>query len=299
VSPPAAQKRTLSFRNEDEAIAEIDRLRAGGYKQIGNWTIAMMCRHLDGPIEAPATTKATPREASMKESFVDVILKTGRPPGKFEAPPERVPAPSCNDADIEQFKSNLRKLKAHAHSHVAMGPFGPVPTDEFRRLVLMHTAHHLSFLIPSATVTRRIGLQYKSEDDIIADIRNLRRGYEKAGAWSLQQVCYHLERAVEMRMKKGPFEPDTPDQIQRQGALRPIFATGALPHGIVAPPEMAPPDDASDASIDRCITALERLRDYKGQIAPHRFFGQLSDSDARKLNLIHCAHHLSYLVPTS
>lgn len=293
-----AQKRQLRFKNEDDAIAEIERLRASRYDKLGNWSLPMICWHLDMPLDPPATTKLTPQQEQRQRDFIDVILTTGRPPGNFEAPPDRTPSPSCGDADVEHFLATLRKLKTYPHSHVAMGPFGPVLTEHVRALLLMHAAHHLSHLVPTSPA-RRIGLQFKNEDEVIADVSHLREGYERAGSWSLPQTCWHLEKTVLSRLRPGPFDDDTPEQTQRKAAIPQLLAAGALPHGIVAPSDVVPPEDADDSSIDALIAALKRLKAFKGEIAPHLFFGRLRDADARQLNLIHCAHHLSYLVPTS
>jgi hypothetical protein len=72
-----------------------------------------------------------------------------------------------------------------------------------------------------------------------------------------------------------------------------------LPDGISAPDSMMPPAGCGDEAIDAFITTLTNFKSFPGPIAPHRLFGQLSDADARRLNLIHCAHHLSYLTPTA
>jgi hypothetical protein len=74
---------------------------------------------------------------------------------------------------------------------------------------------------------------------------------------------------------------------------------GYLPDGITAPDPLVPPTDAPESSIDDLIASLTQLKAYKGEIAPHRLFGRIPDADARRLNLIHCAHHLSYLTPTT
>jgi hypothetical protein len=293
---PTARKRQLRFANEDEAIAEIERLRASRLEQRGNWSLPMICWHVDMPLEPPQRTKPTPAEEQRQRDFIDVILTTGKAPAKFEAPPDRVPPATASDADVDHFISTLRKLKAYPHTHVALGAFGPVLTEHIRALVLGHAAHHLGFLVPTSPA-RRVGLTYENEDDVIEDIKTLRRGYERAGTWSLAQTCWHLERTVLARLKPGPHSADTPEQTQRKAAIPQILANRALPHGIIAPPDFLPPADAPETSIDAALAALHRLKEFKGEIAPHRFFGRLCDADARKLNLIHCAHHLSYLVP--
>jgi hypothetical protein len=147
--------------------------------------------------------------------------------------------------------------------------------------------------------TRREGLKYASGDDVIADVQRLRKGYAKTGNWSLLAICWHLETATRFRMVPGPFPPNTPEQDARKERLREILTTATIPSGIEAPTQALPPSNVDDSAIDALIATLKKFDSFPGPIAPHRRFGNLSDSDARQLNLIHCAHHLSYLVPTT
>jgi hypothetical protein len=148
-------------------------------------------------------------------------------------------------------------------------------------------------------VSDRRALDYRSEDDVIADVARLRRGYTQSGAWSLPQMCAHLEKSIRYRMRSGPFQPTTPEQEARRGEFHKIMASGRLPDGIAAPEQMMPPEDCGDDAIDAFVATLNEFKSFPGPIAPHRLFGHLRDADARRLNLIHCAHHLSYLTPTT
>ena len=142
-------------------------------------------------------------------------------------------------------------------------------------------------------------LNFNSEDEVIADVKRLRRGYTQAGAWSLPKMCAHLEKSVRYRMQPGPFPPNTQEQDARGAMFEQIMVSGRLPDAIEAPPTMLPPDDCRDEAVDVFLAVMEEFKRFPGPIAPHRLFGRLSDSDARRLNLIHCAHHLSYLTPTT
>jgi hypothetical protein len=145
---------------------------------------------------------------------------------------------------------------------------------------------------------RREGLRFNSEHDVRADVNRLHRGYTQAGAWSLPQICCHLDKSMQYRMRPGPFEPTTPEQAARRDQLQQLLTSGRLPDGQTAPDVMMPPTDCDDDAIDAFLARLEQFRNFPGPIAPHRIFGHLDDAIARKLNLIHCAHHLSYLTPT-
>lgn len=141
-------------------------------------------------------------------------------------------------------------------------------------------------------------LNFNSEDDVIAEVRRLRAsGCTKRGNWSLPQICMHLDRAVQYRMQPGPYAPDTPEQNAKKPLVAGILASGKLPQGITAPDAMIPPADCGEESIDSFLATMERYKRFPGPTAPHRIFGMLNEPDARMLNLIHCAHHLSYLTP--
>jgi hypothetical protein len=143
-------------------------------------------------------------------------------------------------------------------------------------------------------------IRYANEDEVVADVQRLRAGYTQVGAWSLPQMAWHLNQAVLQRMKPGPYAPDTPEQTARKPLLQQVLLTnGYLPDGITAPEPMVPPAHVPEGSIDDLIASLRRLKAYQGEIAPHRLFGRIPDAEARRLNLIHCAHHLSYLTPTT
>lgn len=148
-----SEKRRLNFANEDEMLVDLARLRKG-YRKLGNWTLPMTSRHLAIVIERslmpPASPTPTPEQAARKAAFVDVLLKTRRPPAGFTPPPDIMPTPECDDAEIARLEEACRRLKAYPHALVLMGPFGPVPIDEFREITLMHSAHHLALLIPTS-----------------------------------------------------------------------------------------------------------------------------------------------------
>jgi hypothetical protein len=294
-------RRTLSFRSEDEAIAEIDHLRVGGYTQLKNWSLPMICWHLSrgGSPKPPASPTPTAEQAERKKAFIDLILATGKGPPGFQAPPHMTPKPDCGEDVVLQFRSILQELRDYPHPLVDFGPFGPVPIEEVRKLTLMHAGHHLSFLEPKQSGTRRSGVSYANEGEVIGEVKRLRRGYVQAGSWNLPQVCAHLDKAVQFRMQPGPFAPDTPEQVKNKERIPGILAAGAIPEGIKAPEPMLPPADCGDASIDAFLATIEKYKRFPGPTAPHRIFGHLPEPDARKLNLIHCAHHLSYLTPTS
>jgi hypothetical protein len=52
-----------------------------------------------------------------------------------------------------------------------------------------------------------------------------------------------------------------------------------------------------ELAVDAFKQTIARFRDYDGEMQPSPLFGQLDRSAAERLQLAHCAHHLSHLMP--
>ena len=291
--------RELHFQTEADVITDVEALRAG-CGACGKWTLPQACWHMAKTItlclRPPAKLEPSESERRMQETLLRPLLASGVMPSGVGADPMLDPPADAGEADVDAFVARLRDLERYQQSHVAFGPFGPVATADFRRFVLIHADLHLGFFQPGA---RREGLRFADEDAAIADIEQLRRGYARTGGWTLAQICWHLDKTVNLRMQPGPHPANTPEQDARRPMYEQVMASGKLPKGIVAPDAIVPPADAGDEAIDACIATLRRFKAFAGPVAPHRLFGHMSDADAHKQNLIHVAHHLSHLVPLS
>jgi hypothetical protein len=296
-----SERRSLAFTCEDEVIADLGWLRRG-YRQVGEWNLPQVCWHLSSLIEKylepPADPSAKPT-AEQAERQAWFFAKADKPRGfdGMTCPPPFIPPVESGDVDIERFIAELRKLKAYPQEMVQMGPIGPAPIAQCRKAHVAHAAHHLSFLIPQAP-PRRVGLVFNSVDDVIADVQKLRKGWEQtAGQWTLPQICWHLEIAMRTSMTPVQNPVETPEQTANKPRLQALLAAGKITGFIPAPERAVPPADAGDAAIDAFLATLEKYKTFPGPFAPHRLFGKMTDDEARRIALIHCAHHLSYLAP--
>lgn len=147
-------------------------------------------------------------------------------------------------------------------------------------------------------VTERRKLHFADTDAMAADVGRLRAGYRQLGNWSLPQTCWHLKKALDFSMRPGPYEP-VRGGFLRWVMIRGILLMGRIPSGMYAPERITPTKDVLDAATDEFLTTLELLKNYKGEFAPHPRLGNLSRRSFYKLHLIHCAHHFSFLLPTS
>ena len=297
-SPPArtAGRRPVRFDTPDAVLADVARLRAAGYRRVGQWSLPQVCHHLSVIIAGnltppPNDDPPTAEQLATKEKFFATVL-AGMPEG-MPAPAAVTPPASADDAAIDGLAAALDRLATYPHAAIVVGRCGPVPTDEVRRLHLVHAAHHLSFLEPT---TVRRPLDFRSPAEVVADAEHLRRGYVRSGNWTLPQACWHL-RAWADSLAARPMSEPTPEMLARRPLLDAIMAGAPLPDGRPALDELLPPATAGDADVEAFLALMRDRQQHPPGPAMHRLWGPLTAAEHARLTLVHCGHHLSFLVP--
>lgn len=149
-------------------------------------------------------------------------------------------------------------------------------------------------------------LKFSSLDAIVQDAETLlAKGYEKAGNWDLAQCCNHLAEWMRYPVEGFPKAP-----LPIRGVLWVMKKTvgpkklqaylkdGIFPPGKPTDPRtvLAAGGDAK-AAVESLKRSVERLKAHAGPIVPSPFFGPMSKDECVGLQVVHCAHHLSFLVP--
>jgi hypothetical protein len=149
-------------------------------------------------------------------------------------------------------------------------------------------------------------LRFSDLDAVVADVKNLQaRGYERAGNWNLAQVCGHLALWMSYSIDGYP-KPG----LVIGGVLwlmkisvggrwkRKMLESGTMASGKPTMPSTVPSAEADAAAeANRLSETVRRFKGYLGDIHPSPLFGALTRDEATRLQLIHSAHHLSFLVP--
>lgn len=152
----------------------------------------------------------------------------------------------------------------------------------------------------------RRDLRFSNLDEVIADVEILRaRGYEKAGNWNLAQVCGHLANWLGYPVNGFPKAGCLVGSILGlmrvtvgKKLLRKTLARGSMRAGGQTMPESVPAATEDEAgAAAKLKEAARRFKEHPGEYHPSPLFGQLTRDEALKLQLIHCAHHLSFLIP--
>lgn len=144
-------------------------------------------------------------------------------------------------------------------------------------------------------------LEFRNLDALIEDLRGLRdQPYERAGEWSLGQVCEHLRLFMISSMDGFGFR--LPWLVRMAGPLilGRTLRRRRIPEGVRGPKPLLPGEEAGiddQAAVDGLIETVERYRDHAQPLHPSPLFGRMSRDQWDQIHLIHAAHHLSFIVP--
>jgi len=143
-------------------------------------------------------------------------------------------------------------------------------------------------------------------DAVLADIENLRsKGYDRVGNWNLAQVCGHMAEWIRFPMDGFPKAGCAMGAVL--GLMRmtigahlrkKILRTGKLPANGPTLKETVPPSDLDEATAVQRLTAeIERFKPYTGDLHPSPLLGRMDKQTWERIQVVHCAHHLSFLIP--
>ena len=154
-------------------------------------------------------------------------------------------------------------------------------------------------------MAERRQLKFDSLADVVRDADSLlAKGYDKVGKWDLSQCASHLAYWLTCPIDgfgKAPLVAKAFLWFARNtvgpGQLKKILANGFPPGGMTDPASVKPSDGNDAAAVQKLKTAIARFEAHTGPIVPSPFFGPMDKDTNRKLHLVHCAHHLSFLIP--
>ncbi len=150
----AIKPRRIEFRDFDAALAEADRLLAGGYEKAGSWDLTQICHHLADAMRLSVTGGVRPMVPLpvrwfLKWRYFDKVARTGRLPSGVKAPEEVRSPPSGDPASaVRKLREAVQRLEAHTGEFSPHPYFGRLSREQARRFHLIHCAHHFGFLVP-------------------------------------------------------------------------------------------------------------------------------------------------------
>ena len=153
VSTHQIHRRELKLESEDQILSEAERLAAGPYRLLGNWTYGQILDHLAGAIDGfydgfgfQAPWWARYFIAPMVKKRVLKKMDAG-----FRLPKQAQHLLPRNDRTVDAGLQHLRRSLARLQSETPSHPhpfFGKMTYEEVRQLMLRHAELHLSFVVP-------------------------------------------------------------------------------------------------------------------------------------------------------
>lgn len=146
------QRRQLDCRSAADVIADVERLERAGYDCCGQWNLTQVADHLtrvmqnalEGP--QPQATFFLRLVGPLVKTF---IFKSRKMRAGFDAATPFLPQPEKDDAaTISRLKEMARRVEAYDGPWQPHFIFGAMTAAQWKDLQWIHSAHHLSFLIP-------------------------------------------------------------------------------------------------------------------------------------------------------
>ena len=147
-------RRQVLYRNHDEVLADVGHLAARGYRQLGNWSLGQIARHLamamktalDGAEAKAPWPMRIVAQLFIKNKVVRGPMKPGfQLPKKFA--PSLVPDATADEEGIEILRATVRRWHTEPQ-RLPHGFFGALTAEEWEKLTMNHAEMHMSFLLP-------------------------------------------------------------------------------------------------------------------------------------------------------
>jgi hypothetical protein len=143
-------------------------------------------------------------------------------------------------------------------------------------------------------------------DAVVEEVQSLHvGGYQRAGQWDLAQACGHMGDWMRFPIDGFP-SPPLPIGLMLwvmrrtigRKLLREILQSRSMRPGNKTMPDTIPEPGGDEASaVGRFTELVARFQAHQRPYHPSPLFGHMDRETLFQLQLIHCRHHLSFLLP--
>ena len=146
-------RRKLDFQSFPELLADIEHLQRAGYDRAGNWDLSQIAEHVGEGLRTARRGKEQRAPWIIRRCFGPLIFKRilsqRRMKAGIKVPQWWLPGPTHDEsAAVNQLRSDIAEFQAMTTTPFPHPFFGQLTKQQWNDLVLIHAAHHLSFLIP-------------------------------------------------------------------------------------------------------------------------------------------------------
>ena len=116
--------------------------------------------------------------------------------------------------------------------------------------------------------------------------------------WSLPQICKHLADSVNGSIDGFDLRRHRIKRFLFRKLLLLYTLRYGIPRNYLVDPGIEPVKDLTlDDGVHQLGQAIKRYQSHTGPLQAHPLFGKMSRDVWDRIQCIHCAHHLSFVVP--
>jgi hypothetical protein len=155
VAQQTLSRRRLDFKSFQDALADIDHLRAAGYDRSGNWDLSQILDHVGEGMRTAMRGNEHQGPWIIRKLIGPILLKRvlrqRRMKAGIKVPDWWLPGPTHDEsAAVTQFRDEVSAFQAMTTTPFPHPFLGKLTREQWNDLVLIHAAHHLGFLVPRA-----------------------------------------------------------------------------------------------------------------------------------------------------
>lgn len=145
----------------------------------------------------------------------------------------------------------------------------------------------------------RRSLRFEEVSQILPDVERLIPSHRTLAKWSLAQICQHLADSVNGSIDGFSLRRHRIKRFLFRKLLVVYTLRYGIPRNYLVDPGIEPVADLDlDEAVARLARAMERYRSHVGPLQAHPLFGKMPRDIWDRIHCIHCAHHLSFVLPT-
>jgi hypothetical protein len=144
----------------------------------------------------------------------------------------------------------------------------------------------------------RRSLRFDTVSEIMPEVERLRASHRTLAKWSLAQICKHLADSVNGSIDGFDLRRHRIKRFFFRRLLLAYTLRYGIPRNYLVDPGIEPVNDSAlDDGVSQLRQAIQRYQSHNGPLQAHPLFGRMPRHTWDRIQCIHCAHHLSFVLP--
>ncbi|MGB2985852.1 MAG: DUF1569 domain-containing protein [Phycisphaerae bacterium] len=150
----------------------------------------------------------------------------------------------------------------------------------------------------SLRTDQRRSLVFADVFQIMPEVRRLVPAHRTVANWSLGQICEHLARSFVGSMEGFDLSNHRIKRFFLRRKMLHVALTKGIPRDYTVDENLTPPPkvDLREA-VGALDAAIQRYQNHQGKLHAHPLFGKMPRDVWDRVHCVHCAHHLSLVLP--